>query len=105
MGPTGIGLPEFSYSLRNPCDPETIKTVESGEEAIKALGFRQFRVRFHGELVRIEISREEMEKALTVEIAEAFTNIFRPLGFNYITLDLQGYRQGAMNEVLKLRRD
>ena len=88
-----------------PVTPETIKTVESGEEAIKALGFRQFRVRFHGELVRIEISREEMEKALTVEMAQAFTNIFRPLGFNYITLDLQGYRQGAMNEVLKLRHD
>jgi pyridinium-3,5-biscarboxylic acid mononucleotide sulfurtransferase len=88
-----------------PVTPETIKTVEVGEESIKALGFRQFRVRFHGELVRIEVSREEMPRALTSEMAEAFTAIFKPLGFNYVTLDLQGYRQGAMNEVLKLKRD
>jgi uncharacterized protein len=76
--------------------------VENGEEAIKALGFRQFRVRFHGELVRLEISREELERALTLDMAEAFTAIFKPLGFKYVTLDLQGYRQGAMNEVLDL---
>jgi uncharacterized protein len=88
-----------------PVTPETIKTVETGEEAIKALGFKQFRVRFHGELVRIEISREELQRAFSLEMAEAFTNIFKPLGFNYVTLDLQGYRQGAMNEVLNLRRD
>jgi len=88
-----------------PVTPETIKTVENGEEAIKALGFRQFRVRFHGELVRIEIARDELERAFTLQMAEAFTNIFKPLGFNYVTLDLQGYRQGAMNEVLNLRRD
>ena len=88
-----------------PVTTETIKTVEVGEESIKALGFRQFRVRFHGELVRIEVSREEMPRALTVEMAEAFTAIFKPLGFNYVTLDLQGYRQGAMNEVLKLKRN
>jgi pyridinium-3,5-biscarboxylic acid mononucleotide sulfurtransferase len=87
-----------------PVTPETIKTVENGEEAIKALGFRQFRVRFHGELVRIEVSREELPRALSVEMAEAFTTIFKPLGFNYVTLDLQGYRQGAMNEVLKLKK-
>ena len=48
---------------------ENVKTVENGEEEIKALGFRQFRVRFHGEVVRIEIAREEMEKALTMEMA------------------------------------
>jgi uncharacterized protein len=87
-----------------PVTHETIKTVENGEEAIKALGFRQFRVRFHGELVRIEISLEEMEKALNPVMAEAFTKIFKPLGFLYVTLDLQGYRQGSMNEVLKLAK-
>ncbi len=79
---------------------ETVKTVERGEEEIKALGFRQFRVRFHGELVRLEISREELPKALTPEMAKAFTAIFKPLGFHYVTLDLEGYRQGSMNEVL-----
>lgn len=88
-----------------PVTPETIKTVEVGEEAIKALGFRQFRVRFHGELVRLEIAREELPRALSLEMAAAFAGIFKPLGFNYVTLDLEGYRQGAMNEVLNLRRE
>lgn len=86
-----------------PVTIETVKTVEKGEEAIKALGFRQFRVRFHGELVRIEVAREELEKALTLEMAQAFAAIFKPLGFHYVTLDLEGYRQGSMNEVLKLK--
>jgi pyridinium-3,5-biscarboxylic acid mononucleotide sulfurtransferase len=83
-----------------PVTPETIKTVETGEEAIRALGFRQFRVRFHGELVRIEIAPEEMERALSSEVAAQFTAIFKPLGFHYVTLDLEGYRQGSLNAVL-----
>ncbi len=87
-----------------PVTPETVKTVEAGEEAMKALGFRQFRVRFHGELVRIEIARDEMERALSVDMAARLTSIFKPLGFHYVTLDLQGYRQGAMNESLGLKR-
>lgn len=87
-----------------PVTIQTVKTVEAGEEAIKALGFRQFRVRFHGELVRIEVAREEMEKALTAEMARRFTEIFKPLGFHYVTLDLEGYRQGAMNETLGLKK-
>ncbi|HOL71793.1 MAG TPA: ATP-dependent sacrificial sulfur transferase LarE [Bryobacteraceae bacterium] len=87
-----------------PVTIETVKTVESGEEAVKALGFRQFRVRYHGELVRIEIAREEMEKALSMEMAAKFTSIFKPLGFNYVTLDLEGYRQGSLNESLKKRQ-
>jgi uncharacterized protein len=87
-----------------PVTAGTVKTVESGEEALKKLGFRQFRVRFHGELVRIEIAREEMEKALTVQMAGLLTGIFKPLGFKYVTLDLEGYRQGSMNEVLRLKK-
>jgi uncharacterized protein len=79
---------------------ETIKTVERGEEEIKALGFRQFRVRFHGDLVRIEIAREELDRALTSGMAQAFTAIFKPLGFHYVTLDLEGYRQGSLNAAL-----
>ncbi len=85
-----------------PVTIENIKTVERGEEDIKALGFRQFRVRFHGELVRLEISPEELPKALTPEMARRFTSIFKSLGFKYITLDLEGYRQGSLNEVLNL---
>jgi uncharacterized protein len=85
-----------------PVTIETVKTVETGEELVKALGFRQFRVRFHGEIVRIEIARDEMPKALTPEMAQRFTAIFKALGFRYVTLDLEGYRQGSMNEVLNL---
>lgn len=87
-----------------PVTKETVKTVEAGEEALKALGFRQFRVRFHGELVRIEVARDEIEKALTPEMRARFVEIFKPLGFHYVTLDLEGYRQGAMNEVLGLKK-
>lgn len=86
-----------------PVTVETVKTVEQGEEALKALGFRQFRVRFHGELVRIEIARDEMERALTMDMAARIAAIFKPLGFHYVTLDLEGYRQGSMNESLKLK--
>jgi uncharacterized protein len=85
-----------------PVTIENIKKVENGEEELKALGFRQFRVRFHGEVARIEIAKEEMEKALTVEMARTFTAIFKKLGFQYVTLDLEGYRQGSLNEVLKI---
>ncbi len=83
-----------------PVTIENVKTVETGEESIKALGFRQFRVRYHGEVVRIEIAPDEMEKALTLDMAARFTGIFKRLGFKYVTLDLEGYRQGSMNEVL-----
>ena len=83
-----------------PVTVKTIKTIEEGEEALRELGFRQFRVRFHGELVRIEIAREELQRALSLEMAERFTSIFRPLGFLYVTLDLEGYRQGSLNAAL-----
>jgi pyridinium-3,5-biscarboxylic acid mononucleotide sulfurtransferase len=85
-----------------PVTIQNIKTVEVGEEEMKALGFRQFRTRFHGELVRIEVAREEMEKALNLEMAGKLTAIFRKLGYKFVTLDLQGYRQGSLNELLSL---
>jgi len=84
-----------------PVTIQNIKTVEIGEEEVKALGFRQFRTRFHGELVRIEIAPEELPKALNLEIAGKLTAIFKQLGYKYVTLDLEGYRQGSLNEVLK----
>ena len=83
-----------------PVTIQTVKTVERGEEEIRALGFRQFRVRFHGELVRIEIAPEELPQALDPGMAARFTAIFKRLGFHYVTLDLEGYRQGALNEAL-----
>jgi len=88
-----------------PVTIQNIKTVEVGEEEMKALGFRQFRTRFHGELVRIEVARDEMEKALNLEMAGKLTAIFRNLGYKFVTLDLQGYRQGSLNELLQLRAE
>jgi uncharacterized protein len=78
--------------------------VETGEEELKALGFRQFRVRFHGELARIEIAPDEMPKALNLEMAAKLTATFKSLGFKYVALDLEGYRQGSLNEVLNLKK-
>ena len=80
--------------------PENVKLVERGEDALQGLGFRVHRVRYHGQLARIEIGREELPKALTVEMAETLERVFRELGFQYVTLDLSGYRQGSLNEVL-----
>ena len=79
---------------------ETLHAVEAGEEALRELGFRQFRVRHHGELVRIEIAPEELPRALTPEMAATFTRIFKALGFAYVTLDLEGFRSGSMNAIL-----
>jgi uncharacterized protein len=87
-----------------PVTPETVRTVDRGEQALRELGFRQFRVRFHGELVRIEIAKDELPRALSLEMADSMTGTFKALGFHYVTLDLEGYRQGAMNEVLNLRK-
>jgi uncharacterized protein len=83
-----------------PVTIQNVKTVDRGEDAIRALGFRQFRVRFHGDVVRIEIAPEELERAMNTEMASKFTAIFKPLGFHYVTLDLEGYRQGSLNAVL-----
>jgi uncharacterized protein len=83
-----------------PVTIENVKTVDRGEDAIRALGFRQFRVRFHGDVVRIEIAPEELDRAMNPEMARRFTAIFKALGFHYVTLDLEGYRQGSLNAVL-----
>jgi len=77
--------------------PERLAVVEKGEEAVRALGFRQFRVRYHEELVRLEIAPEELPRALAPEMARKFVEIFKPLGFKFVTLDLEGYRTGSLN--------
>ena len=74
--------------------------VERGEDAIRALGFRQFRVRHHGDIVRIEIDRDELPRALDPSMAAQFTAIFKQLGFKFVTLDLEGFRSGSMNTLL-----
>lgn len=82
-----------------------VKLIERGEEALHALGFRQCRVRYHGDLVRLEIATDELPRALTPEMARRFVEIFKPLGFHYVTLDLEGYRQGSLNEALRRKDD
>lgn len=83
-----------------PVTPEALSVIERGEDALLAIGFRQFRVRHHGEIVRIEIAREELSRALTPEMATEFTTIFKRLGFKFVTLDLEGFRSGSMNQLL-----
>jgi pyridinium-3,5-biscarboxylic acid mononucleotide sulfurtransferase len=90
-----------------PVTREALDMVERGEDAVRALGFRQFRVRHHGDIVRIEIAREEFERALSPAMAAEFTAIFKALGFKFVTLDLEGFRSGSMNALLpaeQLRR-
>lgn len=79
---------------------ENLSQVEQAEEALHALGFQQVRVRHHGELARIEISRDELPRALSIDVLDRITAALRPLGFVYVTLDTQGYRSGSMNAVL-----
>jgi uncharacterized protein len=80
--------------------PEALSAVEQGEDALRQLGFRQVRVRHHGEIVRLEIAREELPRAMTLDMATQVTNIFKALGFSYVTLDLEGFRSGSMNALL-----
>jgi len=83
-----------------PVTPEALSVIEQGEDALRGLGFRQFRVRHHGEIVRIEIAREELDRALDEKMAAEFTRIFKALGFKFVTLDLEGFRSGSMNALL-----
>jgi uncharacterized protein len=80
--------------------PERLALVERGEAALRDLGFRQFRVRLHETLARVEISPDELPRALTPEMAAAIADRLKSAGFAYVTLDLQGYRQGSLNESL-----
>ncbi len=79
---------------------EVLDQVERGEESLRQLGFREFRVRHHGELARVEIARAELPRALTMEMMDAMTAALRGAGFKYITLDCAGFRSGSMNAIL-----
>lgn len=83
-----------------PVTPAALRVVERGEDSLRALGFRQFRVRHHGDIVRIEVAANEMPRALAPEMAAEFTHIFKSLGFKFVTLDLEGFRSGSMNALL-----
>jgi uncharacterized protein len=87
-----------------PVDRETLSTIEQGEDAIRSLGFHQFRVRHHGDIVRIEIAQAELPRALTPEMAVEFSRTFKALGFKFVTLDLEGFRSGSMNSLLTVQQ-
>jgi pyridinium-3,5-biscarboxylic acid mononucleotide sulfurtransferase len=74
--------------------------VERSEESLRRLGFREFRVRHHGELARVEIAHPELPRALTMEMLDAITEELRRVGFKYVTLDTSGFRSGSMNAIL-----
>ncbi len=84
-----------------PVTPQNLRTVERGEALLRELGFRQFRVRYHQELARIEIAADELPRALHPEMARLLAERFKQIGFTYVTLDLEGYRQGSLNAALK----
>ena len=79
---------------------EVLEQVERGEESLRQLGFRELRVRHHGELARVEIARDELPRALTMEMMDAITAALKQAGFKYVTLDCSGFRSGSMNAVL-----
>jgi uncharacterized protein len=83
--------------------PERLMLIESGEAILRELGFRQFRVRLHEKLARIEIAAEELPLAMTPEMGAAISRRFKAVGFLYVALDLEGYRQGSLNAALKVR--
>jgi uncharacterized protein len=85
-----------------PVTRQALTQIEAGEDALRQLGFRQFRVRHHGQIVRIEIAAAELPRALTPEMSREFVRLFKKLGFDYITLDLEGFRSGSMNAVLPI---
>src|SRR6266571_1022223 len=76
----------FEWRVASTPSPMALTVVEKGEDAIRALGFRQFRVRHHGEMVRIEIARDELPRALNPAMTDEFTRVFKALGFKFVTL-------------------
>jgi uncharacterized protein len=82
---------------------EKLRQIEAAEEIVRAVGFRVFRVRHHESLARLEIARDEMARALEPAIAARLTDGLKTLGFRFVTIDLQGYRLGSLNEALRLR--
>jgi pyridinium-3,5-biscarboxylic acid mononucleotide sulfurtransferase len=80
-----------------PVTAEALAMVEQGEDALRSLGFRQVRVRHHGDIARLEISRDELPRALTQEMFAEFTRVFKALGFTFVALDTEGFRSGSMN--------
>lgn len=80
--------------------PEKLRMIDQGESVLRDLGFRQSRVRHHGDVARIEISRDELRQALSMEMFEILSIRFKEIGFRFVAVDVDGYRTGALNETL-----
>jgi uncharacterized protein len=86
-----------------PITLEKLQRIDRAEQLLRELGFRQVRVRHHETLARIELTQEDMPRFFSEDLLPSVTRRFKELGFGFVTLDLEGYRQGSLNEVLKLR--
>lgn len=84
--------------------PERLSLIERGEAVLRELGFRQFRVRLHDKLARVEIAPDEIGRAFSFSISSQIVKKLKSLGFSYVALDLEGYRQGSLNETLAQRK-
>ncbi len=84
---------------------ERLSQVERAEERLRRLGFEQVRLRHHGDVARIEVEPSELPKALDPDMAKALVEAIKPLGFRWVSLDLEGYRSGSLNEALLIRRE
>ena len=82
---------------------EKLRQIERAEDAVRALGFRVFRVRHHDSMARLEIARDEMARALDPVVNERLVASVKAAGYQIVSLDLQGYRLGSLNEALRLR--
>ena len=87
----------------NEVSNEKLRQIEQAETCVRELGFRVFRVRHHDTVARLEIARDEMARALDPEINAQLVAALKALGYQYVSLDLQGYRLGSLNEALRLR--
>jgi uncharacterized protein len=82
--------------------PEKLAQIDRAEDALRALGYRQLRVRHHGDLARVELARDEMGRALSPEGLRALSRAVHEAGFRWVALDADGYRMGSTNEVLQI---
>jgi pyridinium-3,5-biscarboxylic acid mononucleotide sulfurtransferase len=83
--------------------PELLEKIERAEAALREIGFRQFRVRAHGELARIELAQDELARGLDPSMAPQIAARLKSAGFAFVTLDLEGYRQGSLNSLLRIK--
>jgi len=87
-----------------PVEPKTLAQVGKAEDVLRHLGFSQVRVRHHGEIARVEVKTEELRKAMTREVRARIVRRLKKLGYTYVTLDLEGYRTGSLNEPLRRKK-